>query len=153
VQSICICGAKYLQHRSVQTSTPASNQTTSTVSQTGSSQYLNTSMASPWIPAHPVQGTMDQQRRLSIQHHPSGIPASSVPAYYSNPPATNSHRRQALPFPGAVKKVKVNGDQPHSTDFTVLIFPYPVRQSYHFFTELPFILLSTAYQCCQRSSR
>ena len=136
VQSIFVCGARYLQHGHVQVpapipwiqaAEPPSDQSSSTCLPIANAHpYLNSSMATPWASPCPVQGTMDQQRRTSIQYHPSGVPASSVPAYYSNPPASTSHKRQSSPFPGATRMLRANANQPSSLDFTLLIFPYPV---------------------------
>ena len=89
--------------------------------------YLNTSMAAPWAPPEAMQGSTAQQWRASIQQHPASVPASSVPSYYtSNPPASNHQRKQSV-FPGGTKKSKKSKfDDPVTSMFTCVLFPYPV---------------------------
>jgi hypothetical protein len=136
-QSLCICGMKYLQHARLPAGHPPTDtvmpvpipyrdtQANAMASQISNNHpYLNTSMATPWIAPQATQGTMEQQRRRSIQQHPAGVPASSVPSYYTtNPPASNIQRKQS-PFPGGTRKM--NRNEPVTSLFTCLIFPYPV---------------------------
>ena len=82
-------------------------------------------MARRWAPPQPVPGSMDHQRRTSIARHPAGVPSSSIPAYFSNPPASSHPRRSHNPFPGGKKTAHETG-QATVFNFLVMIFPYTV---------------------------
>jgi hypothetical protein len=71
---------------------------------------------------------MEQQRRVSYTQHPAGVSSSSVPAYFSNPPASSHPRRPHNPFPGG-RKVSREPGQPVVANYLVMIFPYTVSLS------------------------
>ena len=91
----------------------------------GTGTNPQTNITQPWIPPQPTQGSMEQQRRVSYTQHPAGVSSSSVPAYFSNPPASSHPRRPRNPFPGG-KKVTWEPGQPIVANYLVMIFPYTV---------------------------